>query len=179
MAEFSLILYGKADQGIRTTTNILAKTAFLCKYQVKAWYFREKFQRTGIATGFMRFSDKPIETNEKIEKTDFLLVFNRLTDDILKLCRDESVVIANSSDRIKNNYISQHKIKCHAVDASGISARIFGGEVPGPAMIGAFAKISGKISMKNVKEAVKQEIDFQTSENQAAMEEGYKTVKLR
>ncbi|MBI5347657.1 MAG: 2-oxoacid:acceptor oxidoreductase family protein [Candidatus Aenigmarchaeota archaeon] len=197
MADFSVILYGHSGQGVRTAGRVISRAGFISKLNVKEWYVREKYQRAGITADYMRFSDKHIETNEHLEKTDFLLVFNKLTNDIVKMCRDDGVIIANSSERIKTSYMSQHKIRCHVVDADQIAATIFGKRFPGPVMAGAFAKISGKMSLKSMKEALKQEISYKTlgkqsfpmhgnseriskiSESQIALEEGYKNVKLR
>ncbi len=178
MVDISVILYGNSGQGVNTARRVLGKAAFLTGFNVRDWYVRERYQRVGSAAGYMLLSREAITSNEPFDKADYLLVFGRLTQDILKMCKTEGIVIANSPERIKNAYMAQHNIKCNAVDADNIAAKIIGKDYPGMAMLGAFARISGKIPMKNIK-AVISEMGYKKSENQNAFEEGYKTVKLR
>ncbi len=159
----SFALYGRVGQGVRTASRILAKSAFYSGQQVQCLVP----YANGVQTGFVKIDKAPIGSRELVEP-DFFLIFDVKIDANLKNAKQGAVITANAKEKPKIK--TRNKTKVFYVNATDIA--ITTKTMPNLAMIGALARVFGKLPMKHIKTAVEEEgLQIQ------AVEEGFRSVK--
>jgi len=147
-----IVIHGRGGLGAVTTGQILSTAAF------KDGKYSQSFptygvERTGApVAAFVRISEKPINIRCEIYHPDIVIVLEpSLVEaaDITANLKKESIIIINSNKvmKIKN-------FDTHSVDATGIAMQIFGKPIVNTVMLGAFAKVTGIVSIESLKKAI-------------------------
>jgi len=158
--------YGHARLGEK----ILSRAAFLSGFCVQSFSVSERESETG----FVKIDKTPI-LSKQAEPSDFTLILDASKmSEIIKSCDESSIVVINSGKKMKTALMKKKGIKSYHVDAKAITLDHFKKDIPVIPMLGALAKVSNKISLKNMKTAV----ELEYGKGNAALEDGYKSVRL-
>ena len=158
----SFALYGRVGQGVRTASRILARSAFYSGQQVQCLIP----YATDVQTGFVKLDKLPI-SSRALAEPDFFIMFDKKIDAGLKHAKPGSVIIVNSDEKPKIR--TKNKTKVFYINTTGAAARR---QKPNIVMIGALAKVYGKLPMKHIKAAVEEE-----GISAADLEEGFRSVR--
>lgn len=149
-------IHGRGGQGAVTTGQIMAIAAF---YDGKQ---SQTFPMFGVERGgapvraFCRISNTPINLREQSYNPDVVLVFEPSLveiDNATEGLKKGGIIMINSNKKpsemkIKGNF------KVHTVDATSAAIRVFGKAIGvNTAILGAFSKITGLISIDSLKKA--------------------------
>ena len=160
----SFALYGRVGQGVRTASRVIAKALFYSGYQVQCLIP----YANGVQTGFVKIDNGVINSRELVEP-DFFLIFDVNIDAKLKNAKKGAIIIVNSKEKPKIK--TKNKTRIFHINAIDIAIETQG-RMPNLAMVGAFAKVFGKVPIKHIKRAVEEEgLEMQV------LEEGFKSVK--
>ncbi len=157
-----VIWHGRGGQGVVVAAQILAEAAYLEGFKgvTSAPTFGPE-RRGAPLTASTRISEKPIRIFSQIEKADTIVVIDETiftVVDILSQLKDGGMIIINthlSPDRFN----IETRFKVATVDAVGIAVKNYlmkdGFPVLNTPMLGAFAKITGIVSIDNIEKALK------------------------
>ena len=149
-------IHGRGGQGSVTAAQILAISAFYDGKQSQAFPRFGVERRGAPVEAFCRIDDKPINIRSQVYTPDLLLVLEpSLLDsvDVTSGLKAGANIIINTSQPIKGNKYS--KFKVHTVDASKVAFDIFNADIVNTAILGAFAKVTGLVSIGAINKAVK------------------------
>ncbi|UCG95933.1 MAG: 2-oxoacid:acceptor oxidoreductase family protein [archaeon] len=156
---YKIRFHGRGGQGIKLAAHILARAAFLSGYQVQSFAVYGAERRGAPLTSFVRMDRKEILERGYIFDPGFVVCI----DDTLEL---EEVVRGLSEDGKvlinTNKYpgrFSSTKQKVYTIDATKVALDTIGLPIPNTAILGAFAKIFGKIPPETLEKAVKKELE--------------------
>ena len=149
-------IHGRGGQGNVTLAELIAMAAF---YDNK---FSQAFPSFGVerkgapVVAFAKIADQFIRSREQIYQPDFIIIQDPSLIkkiNVLEGAKKNTIVIINSSKLAKQvcpNYTGQ----VYCVSALDIALKIIGKPIINTAMLGAFAKISGLVSLNSVKKAI-------------------------
>lgn len=138
-------LHGRGGQGVVKAAQIIVKTAVETGKHAHFIPFFGVERKGSPVYGFLRIDDKPIRVNMQVYTPEILLVF----DDTLphegtyQGLQEGGIVIINTKKPLEELGLPKEARKVVTVDATGISMKLFGKNIPNTAMLGAFAKGSG------------------------------------
>lgn len=170
-------IYGRAGQGVDLARKVIGDAALLSGFFVEDNILRGLERRKSDVIGYIKFEKSEFARTE-MHAPDISLVFDMKFDkDAISDTNEKGMIIFNTPDKIKNAVLKKKKIKCFHVDADDITLRILSKKaIPNMPMLGAFAKTFSKISVKNIKKSITDEIG-ENREASLEFDEGYKTVK--
>ena len=151
-------IHGRGGQGAKSASQLIVEAAMDQGKQVQAFpeYGPE---RTGAPmVTYARISDKEITTYEPVLKPDIVMVIDpTLTEqvDVTKGMTEKSILIVNtkkSASEIKKDI--GFSGKAYTIDATGISIKNIGRNLPNTPMLGAMIKVAGIISIESLTEKV-------------------------
>jgi 2-oxoacid:acceptor oxidoreductase gamma subunit (pyruvate/2-ketoisovalerate family) len=152
-------IHGRGGQGVVTAAEIIAISAFLDGKQAQA-FPSFGVERTGAPIeAFARIDDRPIRLREQVQNPDVLIVQDATllgVVDLAKGCSDKTIVIINTSKPKEEvvKFIKLPEKNIHSIDATKIALEILGRNIVNTVIIGAFAKVTGLVSLDAVKKAV-------------------------
>ncbi|MFH0832937.1 MAG: pyruvate ferredoxin oxidoreductase subunit gamma [Candidatus Aenigmatarchaeota archaeon] len=147
-------IHGRGGQGAVTASEVLAIAVF------KAGKYSQAFpsfgpERSGAPVeAYCRIDNKFINIRTHIYEPDYLLVLDSsllYSIDITKGLKKNGMIVINSENKIK---IKDFKV--FNVNATKIAIDVLGKAIVNTAMLGAFAKATNLVSMKNLEEAIKE-----------------------
>ena len=163
-----ILIVGRGGEGGKKLSKLIAQAAFLEGYigcQSFALYGAER--RGAKVLSFVRLDKtNPIEIRGYIEKPNWTIILN---DTFFE--NGMTNAIANSSKQLD----------CITIDATKIAMDCFGKNIVNTTMFGAFAKVTGLISLKSAQDAIQH--DFSSlpqkiiDKNVKACNEGYEEFK--
>jgi pyruvate ferredoxin oxidoreductase gamma subunit len=145
-------IHGRGGQGAKTASELIVEVAMEQKKQVQAFpeYGPE---RTGAPmVAYARISEKPIKTYQPVLNPDIVVVIDPTLIgqvDVTKGMTEKDILIVNTTKspaEIRKDTGFRGKI--HTVDATGISIRQIGRNIPNTPMLGAMVRVTGIIEMK-------------------------------
>ncbi len=155
---FEIRIHGRGGQGAKSASQLIVEAALDQGKQIQAFpeYGPE---RTGAPMKtYARISDKPITTYEPVLEPDTVLVIDPTLIgqvDVTGGMHKDSVLIVNTTEtpeEMKKKLGFSGRV--YTVDATGISIKLLGRNVPNTPMIGALMKITGVIDVKYVEQRV-------------------------
>jgi 2-oxoacid:acceptor oxidoreductase gamma subunit (pyruvate/2-ketoisovalerate family) len=167
-------IFGHGGQGVDTARKILGKAALLSGLYVQDFIVTGLERRPTFVYGFVKFDKNPI-LSKQVEEPDMMIILSKELLNETKRIKDGGMVIVNSVEKV-NMPVKDKKVKAFYVDANGIVVGLSKKSIPNLAMLGAFTKNFDKITMKNMKEAMTEELG-DAKENAIIFDEGYKNVK--
>jgi pyruvate ferredoxin oxidoreductase gamma subunit len=179
-----IIVLGRGGQGAVTSSQVLAIAAF------KDGKYSQAFPNFGVErTGapvrsYARIDDKQITLREQVKEADYCLILDptlvkNLTETITKL------IIVNSNKKpeelgINTKALSGGQAKIMCIDITKVALEKIGKPFVNISALGAFAAITGEVSLKALEEAIGQQMGSKgaiVEKNLAAIREVYDIAK--
>jgi len=148
-------IHGRGGQGAVTTAELLAQAAFYGGKHSQAFPSFGVERSGSPVEAYCRIDDKPIRLHEQIYEPNYLIVLDDSLFCAVNVCNglvaSGAVIIATS--KTKEQLAPQVKGKLFVVDAYDIAAKTIGKPLVNTAMLGAFAKVTGLITLENLEKA--------------------------
>lgn len=176
--------HGRGGQGAVIGSEILAYAFFVEGKYVQAFPQFAGERRGAPVTAFCRVHDQPIHLRCQIYTPDHLIV---LDESMLKTANitvglkpQSSVLVNGKSDPVKYQKLIGTEYRIFLVDGTGIALEYGLGNIANPivntAMLGAFAKASGIVSINSVLMAIKKSITIKKESNMQSAQSAYERV---
>jgi pyruvate ferredoxin oxidoreductase gamma subunit len=155
---FEIRIHGRGGQGAKSAAQLIVEAALEQGKEIQAFpeYGPE---RTGAPmVTYARISDVPITTYEPVLEPDAVLVIDPTLVgpvDVTKGMKRDSILIVNSTEspaEMKKKTGFPGRV-C-TVDATGISIKYLGRNLPNTPIIGALIKVAGVVEMNYVTQKV-------------------------
>lgn len=144
-------IHARAGQGAITSAALLAEAyALMGKYAFAFPHFGAA--RIGAPmNAFLRVDDKPIRTRAKGMNPDYLIIVDPslAKEEIYQDCKPNAIGIVDSQKSIETK-----KIKLYHLPASQIAMEVMKRPLGNTVLLGAFAKITGEISLESLLKAI-------------------------
>jgi len=176
--------HGRGGQGSVLASELLAQAAFLDGKWPQSFPFFGVERRGAPVTAFSRIDDKPIAVRTSVTNPDTVVVLESgllRTVAVADGLREGGLLLANS--RLPPEKLAVPvRARTATVDATAI-ARAHGlGSASTPivntAMLGAFAKATGIVTLKAVQAAIEEFVPARRAENRDAAADGYAAVRM-
>lgn len=157
-----VIWHGRGGQGVVVAAQALAEAAYLGGFRgvTSAPTFGPE-RRGAPLTASTRISETPIRIFSQIDKADTIVVIDETifsVVDILSQAKDGGLIIINTHFGAEK-FCTDGRFRVVTVDAVGIAVKNYllkdGFPVLNTPMLGAFAKITGLVSLDNIEKALK------------------------
>ncbi len=184
--KIEIVWFGRGGMGVKTAA-LLFGESFVHKGKfVQAFPEYGPERRGAPLFAFTRISEYEIKGRYGIKDPDIVVVIDpRLlkTESFKSFIKNNTILLINtdvSPQELKKNLNLKSEIK--TVDATGISKKIFGKEMPNAPLLGALLKITGLLTLEEflffVKERLMDKYDERVVEkNIEAIKLAYKEVK--
>jgi len=183
---FQVRIHGRGGQGVVTGAEMLSIAAFL------EGRFAQAFpsfgsERTGApVVAFCRIADKEIRLREPVVEPDALIIQDPTLlhqIDVFSGLSEAGYVVLNTNrsfEELGLGAITQkyRRERLITVSATELAIKHVGRAVPNVPLLGAFAAVSGLISIDSVAAAIREKFSGKVAEgNVAAATEAYNTAK--
>ncbi len=179
---YEIRFHGRGGQGAVTASKMLAMAAFKENKWVTTFPFYGTERRGAPVTAFTRIDDAKIELRSQIYEPDAVILLDK---SLLKLVnvteglKHNGLILINGK---KGDFESNNGFRVAYVDATSIALENHLGDPSHPivntAILGAFSKASGIVSIESMKSAVKEISPSKVQENINAIEEAYELVEV-
>ena len=155
---YKVRFHGRGGQGIKLAAHILGKSAFLSGYKVQSFAVYGAERRGAPVESFVRIDRKEILERGYIFDPGYIICIDDTLDinTMIKGLDPRGKVLINT-DKYPGRF-SKIKQKVYTIDATRIALDIMGVPIPNTAILGAFAKIFGKVPLDTLKKAVRIEL---------------------
>src|SRR4051794_17831889 len=169
-------IHGRGGQGVVTTAALLSIAGFRGGRWAQAFPSFGS-ERTGApVTAFCRLADRPIRLREPVAEPDALIVQDATLlhqVDLFAGLRPDGFVLVNSTRSAQELGIGSvverlGTDRAAIVAASRIAVEHLGRPLPGAALLGAFAALTGEVSLAGVEAAIAEQFTGAVAEGNAA-----------
>lgn len=167
-------IHGRGGQGAVTAAQLLAISAFYDGKQSQAFPKFGVERRGAPVEAYCRLSDEPIHVRSQVYTPDLLIILDSSLIEAVNVTsglKAGASVIINTSQPIKCSALSKFNVFC--VDASKVALDIFKSNIVNTAMLGAFSKATGVVSLNSINKAIEDKF----SNNPKLIESNKKAVK--
>jgi 2-oxoisovalerate ferredoxin oxidoreductase gamma subunit len=176
-------IHGRGGQGAVVASKVLAAAVFKEGKYVQSFPAFGVERRGAPVTAFTRIDDKPIRVRCQIYQPDHIVVLDPTlleAVDVTDGLKEGGWILINSEqDPAAFNLPTKYRVA--TVDASSIAIKYKLGPKSAPivntAILGAFAKVTGLVSLEALAEAVQEAVPIKPKENVAATREAYWEVR--
>ena len=175
-------IHGRGGQGSVVLAQLLAVAAFRDGKFCQAFpYLGGGGERRGAPVqAFVRLSDRPLRLRTKVHQPDYVIVQDPTlyeVVDLLEGIKPEGLILVNSERRPEElGWPRQGRI--YTVPAARIAREILGSPFANTALLGAFAALTGEVSLKAIKDVVRANFAGETGERNAlAVECAYEFIR--
>ena len=173
-------LHGRGGQGVVTAAELMATAAFLDGKHTQAFPTFGSERMGAPVASFVRISDKAIRIRSQIYEPDYVIVQDPTligSVDVFAGLKKGGLVLINTE---KN--VSELKLKdlsnVKTIPATKIAIEILGRPIPNTVMLGAFAGLTGLVSMDGIRKAMATRFKGEIAEkNTIAAEKAYQMMK--
>ena len=161
--------HGRGGQGAQTSAEILAKAAGMDDMHSQAFAAFGPERRGAPVRAFCRISDEPITTRSQVYNPDYVIVLDSSLAELPEISegiKPESAVFINSD---KPMQIRGRAARTY--DAKKLALEILGKNIVNTAMLGAFARMTGIVSVDSLKKAVDTRFRGNVAESNKKLEE--------
>lgn len=137
-----VIIYGRGGQGAKTAGELIAEAALMEGKFAQAFPEYGPERRGAPTRAFVKISKRQIRSHEPILSPDYVIV---LDDTLLG-----GIDISNTVGIINTTKSEKAFRETHAIDASGISQKVMGKDIPNTVLAGSFAKVSGAVKLETL-----------------------------
>lgn len=169
-------LHGRGGQGVVKASQLIVKAAVAGDRYGQFIPFFGVERKGSPVFGYLRLSDCEIRRKTQVYEPDILVIMD---DSLVKMpetyagLKDDGIVIINSRKTDDELGIPACAGTVAKVDATGISERLFGKNVPNTAVLGAFAKVTGLVDRELLFEEIERTFGVK---NRAAAQTAYDQV---
>ncbi len=169
---FETRIHGRGGQGVVTSAELLSIAAFREGRRAQAFPSFGS-ERTGApVVSFCRIDDRPIRTREPISNPDAVIIVDPTLlhhVDVFGGLQRAGYVLINSSRSVSELGISDlcktlAAVTVLTVPATELAREHLGRPLPNAALLGAFAALTGVVSVDSVAAAVRQRFSGETGE---------------
>jgi pyruvate ferredoxin oxidoreductase gamma subunit len=180
---YSVRIHGRGGQGVVTAAGLLSLAAFLEDRHAQAFPSFGS-ERTGApVVSFCRIDDREIRLREPIAVPDALIIQDPTLlhqVDVFGGLVPGGCIVLNSSHDAAALGVDGVDARLVTVPASELAREHLGRPLPGPALLGAFAALTGVVSLPSVLAAIRDRFTRTAAEgNAAAAEAAHAFVTLR
>ncbi len=173
-------IHGRGGQGVVTAAELIAIAAFK-EGRIAQAFPAFGVERTGAPIeAFSRIDQRPIRTREQVNEPDILIIQDPTLIGTVNLTRGstkKTVAIINTSKDKKEIGLDLPSENIHTVDATKIALEKIGRNIVNTTILGAFAKVTGLVSLDSLKQAIREKFKGKGKEiiekNIKAIEESY------
>lgn len=183
---FQIRIHGRGGQGVVTAAELLSVAAFEEGQNAQAFPTFGS-ERTGApVTSFCRIDDRPIRVREPIIEPDALIIQDPTLlhqVDVFSGAGPDAYVLINTAGTVKALGIAEFATKFRperllTVPASDLAREHLGRPLPNAALLGAFAALTGVVSLASVAVAIRDRFPARIAEqNIAAAEAAHAAVQ--
>ncbi|NOZ82447.1 MAG: pyruvate ferredoxin oxidoreductase subunit gamma [Euryarchaeota archaeon] len=172
--------HGRGGQGAVTAADLLAMAAFFDGKYSQAFPSFGTERRGAPVTAFARISDRFIRLRSQIYEPDYIVV----QDPSLLEVIDVAAGLKSTGKALINTEKSEIKLnteaEVHTINATRIALDVLGVPIVNTAMIGAFAALTGEVSLESVIKAVRRRFPEKLAErNVRAVEVAYEEMEAK
>jgi pyruvate ferredoxin oxidoreductase gamma subunit len=175
---FGIRIHGRGGQGAVTAAELLSVAAFGEGRHAQAFPTFGS-ERTGApVVSFCRIDDRPIRLHEPITEPDALIVQDPTLLHQVNLfagLRPDGYLLVNTSHRLADLGLEELADlldgRAVTVPATELAREHLGRPLPNAALLGAFAALTGQVSLKAVTEAIRARFPGQVGEGNVAAAE--------
>jgi pyruvate ferredoxin oxidoreductase gamma subunit len=174
-------LHGRGGQGVVTAAEILASAAFLDGKESQAFPTFGSERMGAPVASFVRIDVKKIRIRSQIYEPDYVIVQDPTligTVDVFSGLKKGGLVLINTEKEAKDLKL-QDLSNVRTIPATKIAIEILGRPIPNTIMVGAFAGLTGLVSMEGLKNAINHR--FKAAEvaekNMQAIEKAFNMMK--
>jgi pyruvate ferredoxin oxidoreductase gamma subunit len=169
---FEVRIHGRGGQGVVTAAELLSLAAFREGRHAQAFPSFGS-ERTGApVVSFCRIDERAIRVREPIAAPDAVIVQDPTLlhqVDVFGGLRDDGFVLINSSRGAGELGVGELAAgRLATVPASELAREHLGRPLPGPALLGAFAAVTGIVSLGSVTAAIRERFPGRTGDGNAA-----------
>jgi pyruvate ferredoxin oxidoreductase gamma subunit len=172
-------IHGRGGQGSVTAAEVLAKAAFKDGTTSQAFPAFGSERMGAPVQAFVRLSDKPIRTRAVIEEPDYLIVQDPTLFglvDVFHGIKDGGIAVVNTEKPGEINVPDGVSLK--DVAGTKIAMEVIGRPIPNMVMVGAFAGMTGLVSLESIQAAVKERFPGKVGDlNAEAVAKAYNAAK--
>ena len=175
--------HGRGGQGAVVASNILANAAFMEKKEVQAFPYFGVERRGAPVTAFTRIDQKPIRIRHEIYQPDFVVVLDTVlmkAVDVTSGLKKGGLLVINT-DKDPATFKDKWP-NVATVDATGIAIKHKLGSKMAPivntSILGGFVGATKLVTLESLIVATKDLSPMKKTENAAAVEEAYRSVRL-
>ncbi len=176
-------IHGRGGQGAVIASKVLAAAVFREGRYVQAFPSFGVERRGAPVVAFARIDDQPVRIRCQIYEPDHIVVLDPTlleAVDVTAGLKEGGWILINSEQH-PAAFDLPAKYRVATVDANAIAIKYKLGPKSAPivntAILGAFAKATGIVSLEAIAEAVRDTVPIKPEENVAATREAYEQVK--
>ncbi len=183
---FQVRIHGRGGQGVVTAAELLSVAAFLEGREAQAFPTFGS-ERTGApVVAFCRMDDVPIRVREPIAEPDAVIVQDPTLVhqvDLFGGLDEGGYLLVNTSRPLADLGLGEYVERfgpgrCATVPATDMARERLGRPLPNAALLGAFAALTGELSLGSVAAAIRERFPGTTGEqNVAAAEDAHAFVR--
>jgi len=176
---FQARIHGRGGQGVVTAAELLSVAAFLEGREAQAFPTFGS-ERTGApVVAFCRIDDAPIRVREPITEPDAVIVQDPTLlhqVDLFAGLGPDGFLLVNTTRSLDELGIAEYvrrfsPHRCVTVPATDIAREQLGRPLPNAALLGAFAALTGEVSLASVAAAIRERFPGPTGEGNVAAAE--------
>ena len=173
-------VHGRGGQGAVTTGQLIAISAFYDKLYPQTFPKFGVERRGAPVESYARIDSKKINLRSQIYYPDIVIVLDASllnTVDVTKGMKKNGIIIVNTN-KDKSELNIKKGFRVNTVDATSIALNIMNKPIVNTSMLGAFAKITGMITVKSIKKAIDDRFDKEVADiNKKAVQEVFENTK--
>jgi pyruvate ferredoxin oxidoreductase gamma subunit len=175
-------IHGRGGQGVVTAAELLSSAAFLEGRHAQAFPSFGS-ERTGApVVAYCRIADRPIRTREPIAEPDVLIVQDPTLVhqvDLFAGLRDDGTVLINTTRDPDALGLGDLTARVLTVRATELAREHLGRPLPNAALLGAFAAVSGAVSIDSVAAAIRERfVGAAAAGNEAAARAAHSAIAV-
>lgn len=171
VTEFSVRLHGRGGQGVVTAAELLSVAAFLDGREAQAFPSFGSERMGAPVVSYCRIASAPIRAHEPVDAPDAVIVADPTLlhhVPVFAGLREHGDVLINSSRTPDELGLGELTARVRCVPATEIARREIGRPLPNVALLGAFARLTGQVSIAGLEQAVRSRFRRDVAERNVA-----------
>ena len=175
-------IHGRGGQGAVTSSQVLAISAFFDGKYCQAFPSFGVERRGAPVESFTRIASEPINVRQHVYEPDYIIVLDPTLAEAVNLengLKEDGVMIVNSN-KGPEEFKFDTKANVKTIDVTKVALEVIGKPFVNVAVLGAFAAITGEITLESLNKAIDQEFAKKPKVgelNREAAKELHDTVK--
>ncbi len=175
-------LHGRGGQGGVTSAELVATAAIAEGKYAQAFPSFGPERRGAPVAAFIRVSDRPIRTREKVYQPDIVVVLDASLPKLVKVSdglHEDGIVILNTAlDEKSVREVFGIRSRFARVDANTIAREVLGLPITNTTMLGALLKATGIVGLDAIDDALDKRFGRLAEKNKAAMRRAYEETVI-